>query len=167
MGRFYDRLIVALAIVAGVMMGAMPLLIAYEVLLRNIGLKPPIWAVPVNEFALLYCTVFAAPWLVRRKGHVFVEALIGRLSTASRRRIEIVVGTCCALLCLVLAYYAARLAYTGIVAGDAEVRSFRMPTWLLYGPMALGFLLAATEFLRLLWRRESYYDTRPEERTSA
>lgn len=167
MGKLYDRLILALAIVAGVMMGAMPILIAYEVLLRNIGLKPPIWAVPINEFALLYCTVFAAPWLVRRKGHVFVEALIGALTPRARRRLERVTYACCALLCLVLAYYATRLTITGLAAGDAEVRSFRMPTWLLYGPMALGFFLTAVEFLRLLWRGESYYDTPPEERTSA
>ena len=165
--RFYDGLIVGLAIIVGAMTGAMPILIAYDVITRNLGFYPPSWAVPVNEYVLLYATVLVAPWLVRRKGHVFVEVLIAALRGRARRVLAIAVYLVCSAISLIIAYYAFRMAVNAIFSGETDVRSFPMPVWLLYGPMSLAFLLTATEFLRFVIRGESYYDMQIADRTSA
>ena len=165
--RLYDGIVIGLAVITGVMIAAMPLLIAYDVITRNLGFHPPIWAVPVNEYVLLYATVLVAPWLVRRKGHVFVEAFIASLKGRARRVLAVAVYCVCSGLSLVIAYYTLRMTIGAADSGETDVRSFPMPVWLLYGPMSLAFLLTATEFLRFVIRGESYYDTNVAERTSA
>lgn len=165
--RIYDGLVVGLAIIVGAMTAAMPILIAYDVITRNLGFYPPTWAVPVNEYVLLYATVLVAPWLVRRKGHVFVEVLISSLRGRARRVLAIAVYLVCSTTCLIIAYYAFRMTVNAVSSGETDVRSFPMPVWLLYGPLSLAFLLTATEFLRYVLRGDSYYDIQVTERTSA
>ena len=66
----YAALILGLAGIAGVVLAMMCTLIIFDVTLRNLGLQPPRATVAITEYALLYFTMFAAPYLVRTRGHV-------------------------------------------------------------------------------------------------
>ena len=77
--RAYDRLIYGLAGLAGAMIAGVCLLIVYDVVARNLGLQPPRSTVALTEYALLYFTMAAAPYLVRVKGHIVVEVVYQRL----------------------------------------------------------------------------------------
>ena len=61
----YTRLIEGLATLSGLMIAGVCLLIVYDVIARNIGLQPPASTVALTEYALLYFTMGAGPWLVR------------------------------------------------------------------------------------------------------
>ena len=65
--RIYDRLINGLAGLSGLIIAGVCLLIAYDVIARNIGLQPPASTVALTEYALLYFTMAAAPYLVRNR----------------------------------------------------------------------------------------------------
>ncbi|MDH3232486.1 MAG: TRAP transporter small permease subunit [Alphaproteobacteria bacterium] len=148
--RIYNAVIVGLAIVAGVMMAAVFLMIVLDVVMRTAGSQPPLFVSALSEYSLLYMTMFAAPWVVRIKGHVYVESLTSALPERARRLIERGVLVLCIAVCLVLAYYA---AVTGIgIAGRGEddVRSIVIPRWVLFVPLPVGFTLCAGEFLRFL-----------------
>lgn len=58
---------------------ALFLIIIYDVTIRTIGLPPPPWASVFAEYSLLFFAMAAAPYLVRNKGHVFVEAVTSKL----------------------------------------------------------------------------------------
>ncbi len=79
MRRAYDAFIEGLAGVAGLLIAAMCGLIVWDVAARNLGLQPPASTVALTEYGLLYFTMAAAPWLVRRRGHIVVEIFYQRL----------------------------------------------------------------------------------------
>ena len=137
--RAYDLLVVALACVAGVI----PLFILFAVVLgvatRVAGVQPPVWTQAYTEYGLLFLTMLAAPWLVRRKGHVFVEALTDMMPPVLRRLVEKLVYVMCILIALVFFYYAAQKFITHLSSGEYEARSVDMPLWLLFASMPVAF----------------------------
>ena len=73
--RLYNQIIELFRILAGVVVFGIFLLIVSDVLLRIFSL--PLWTYSsgVVEYGLLWFTMLAAPWLVRIKGHVFIDAV--------------------------------------------------------------------------------------------
>ena len=172
--RFYDALVIGLAVLVGAMMGVMPILILYDVFARELGgllgrilgttILPPSWAVPVNEYSLLYAALLAAPWVTRQRGHVFIELLINALPRRARRIHAVVVIILCAALCAGLAWLSAKLALRAWIEGTSEYRSFPMPSEWLFGPAALGLALCSIEFLLFLGRKRSYFESQGSDR---
>lgn len=154
----YNRFIDWLAMLAGLMIAAVCLLIIYDVIARNLGLQPPASTVALTEYALLYFTMAAAPWLVRTRGHIVVEVLHTRLSGATRRIVDGFILLVCVLVSVIICILAALLALEGWQRGEVEIRSLNMPRWLLFAPLTIGFGLMAVEFLRLAVRGETVTD---------
>jgi len=165
LSRLYTRLIEGLAAIAGLIVAAICLLIVYDVIARNLGLQPPASTVALTEYALLYFTMAAAPWLVRTRGHIVVEILHSRLTSVARRFVDILILRICILTSTVIAVLATILAFEAFTRGEVEIRSLAMPRGWLFVPLAVGFGLMATEFQRLLNRGEAVHD--PEDRRDA
>jgi TRAP-type C4-dicarboxylate transport system permease small subunit len=156
--RAYDKLIEGLAVLSGLTVAAVCLLIVYDVIARNLGMQPPASTVALTEYALLYFTMAAAPWLVRTRGHIVVEILHSRVGGASRRILDKLILLICLLISLTMCLLASMLMIEAIARGEIEIRSLDMPRALLFAPLAFGFGLIATEFLRLALKGESVTD---------
>jgi len=154
----YTRLIEGLAVLAGLIIAAVCLLIAWDVIARNIGLQPPASTVALTEYSLLYFTMAAAPWLVRTRGHIIVEVLHARLAGVSRRVIDKLILAICFSVSVIVCVLAGILMVEAWQRGEIEIRSLNMPRWLLFAPLAVSFALMATEFLRLAIRGEAVAD---------
>jgi len=148
--RLYDRLIAALAGLAGVTLFVIAGMIVVDVTLRTLGMRPPQAISALTEYALLYATMAAAPWLARSGGHVTIHTLTGRLPPGVQAVLRRIILITASILCLVLAGAALGMAVESFGRGDLDVRSIDLPRWLLFAPLALGFLLLAAEFFRLL-----------------
>ena len=155
--KAYDAVIVGLAVLAGAMVAAVFLAIVYDVSVRTLGFQPPFWTIALTEYALLFMTMFAAPWLVRKRGHVFVESVVLQLGAAARRVVEKLVYIICIVLCLVLAYYATDQGLDAASRGTLDIRSITVPRWVLFAALPIGFGLSAIEFFRFLVGSESMY----------
>ena len=158
--RIYDTLIMALAAVAGVMVAGVFVAIVVDVCMRTAGLQPPMFTSALTEYALLYMTMLAAPWMVRNGGHVFVESFTSMLPHAWFRVVERVVYVVCVAICLVLAWYAAALGYDVLLRDELDYRSIVSPRWVLFASLPVGFGLAAVEFARFLLGRGTMYKER-------
>ncbi len=158
LGRLYTGLIESLATLAGLIVAGVCLLIVYDVIARNLGLQPPDSTVAITEYALLYFTMAAAPWLVRTRGHIVVEALHSRLKGRTRTTVDWLILVICFFTAALIACLAAMLAYEAWSRGEFEMRSLAMPRALLFAPLTIGFGLMATEFLRLGLKGESVAD---------
>lgn len=156
--RAYDRLIDGLAMLSGLMIAGVCLLIVYDVIARNLGLQPPASTVALTEYALLYFTMAAAPWLVRTRGHIVVEILHSRLSLSSKRAVDRFILLICLLVSSTVCVLASLLMLEALARGEVEIRSLEMPRALLFAPITVGFGLMATEFLRLAIKGESVTD---------
>lgn len=149
LSKLYDGLLASLAALSAGAFGALAFVVVYEVMMRWLGWRPPGWPVAVSEFTLLYATVFAAPWVLRRSGHVQVTTLLVFLPPRMRLALGRAVSLLGAVVCATVAWYALRVT---LGAQGLEIRSFAMPKWLVYAPLGPGFLLLAVEFARHMVR---------------
>src|SRR5262249_17422522 len=72
----YDTVILGMAVLAAFLMAAMMVVICLDVLLRNLGYQSSAHFFTFTEYALLMVPCLGAPWLVREKGHIYVEILL-------------------------------------------------------------------------------------------
>jgi TRAP-type C4-dicarboxylate transport system permease small subunit len=140
--RGYDALIALLLSGAGIAIAAVCVLIAWDVIARNLGFQPPESTVALTEYALLYVTMAAGPMLVRRRGHVAVEII--------RHRFNAALNVACALVAFIISGLAVALWFEAAARGELDTRSFDIGRGWLFAPLAIGFTLMGTEFLRLL-----------------
>jgi C4-dicarboxylate transporter DctQ subunit len=146
-----------MALVAGVLMVAMMAMIVADVVLRNLGYQSSAHFFTFTEYFLLLIPLLGAPWLVREKGHIYIELLIGALPPRARRALMWAIVVLSLAVCVVLAWYGGAITVQNFVQDEKDVRSFDMPRWMLMLSMPLAFGMMALEFLRLLLRRESPY----------
>lgn len=157
--RCYDRLVLALAIVAATSLGLCTFLIVVDVMLRNVGVGPIQPASALVEYALLFSTMAGGPWLVRRHGHIAVTSFVEKLPAAPRRLVGQAVLIVSTLALTLLCWRSAAVALEEVATGATDIRSIAIPGWVLYLMLSIGFGLMAVEFLRLLLRGEVYAGT--------
>ena len=159
LAALYARLIEGLAALGGLMLAGVCLVIVYDVIARNLGLQPPASTVALTEYALLYFTMAAAPWLVRTRGHIVVQVVHARLRGSAKRWVDRLILLICLAVSATISILACMLMLEALQRGEIEIRSLEMPRALLFAPLVVGFGLMATEFLRLAWRGEPVTDT--------
>jgi TRAP-type C4-dicarboxylate transport system permease small subunit len=156
-GKAYDAMLYGMAVFAGMLMATMMAMITADVVLRNLGTQGSAHFFTFTEYFLLLIPLFGAPWLVREKGHIYIEVLTGALPAAVRRPLMLAVVVLCVAVCAVLAWYGGAITLQNFLQNEKDVRSFDMPRWILMAAMPLSFGMMALEFLRLLLRGESPY----------
>jgi len=152
----YDAALYGLAFVAGLLMVAMMTTIFIDVVLRNLGYQSSAHFFTFTEYALLLIPCMGAPWLVRERGHIYIEILLMHMSEATRRRFTVGIAVVCIAVCAVVAWYGFKVAIADFVQNEKDVRSFDMPRWMISVWIPVSFLMMAIEFARFLWRRETF-----------
>ncbi len=152
-----ERVTMALAVFACAVVTLIFVMIVTDVSVRSLGFTPPSFTLSVVEYALLYFAMCCAPYLVRHRGHVTIEALVSVLPDMVRRALAKVVYLVCFLAALLFTYYSGELFLEAWESQEPDVRGIDMPYWSLFLPMPLCFGLVALEFLRYLIGPVSYY----------
>ena len=154
--RAYDAVLYGMAWLAGLLVAAMMVVITVDVVVRNLGYQSSAHFFSFTEYALLIVPCLGAPWLVREKGHVYVEIVFGYLQPRQRALLRVVIALLCIAVCLVLAWYGAEVTLRDYFGNEKDVRSLDMPRWMVVGFVPLSFFMMAVEFLRFLVRRENF-----------
>jgi len=145
-----------MAIAAGFLMAAMMVVICLDVVLRNLGYQSSAHFFTFTEYALLAVPCLGAPWLVREKGHIYVEILLMALKPRPREVLTYVIGAMCIAVCAILAWYGFEVTLRDFLDNEKDVRSLDMPRWMVVGFIPLSFAMMGIEFLRFLVRRENF-----------
>lgn len=153
-----------MAVAAGLLMVGMFATTMIDVTLRNLGFQSSAHFFTFTEYALLLVPMLGSPWLVREKGHIYVEIVIGAFGRRARRRLLQLITAASIAVCLVLAWYGFEVAWRNFWAGDKDVRTLDLPRWALVVWVPLAFAMMAVEFGRLLRRGESPYPDSAAER---
>ena len=147
----------ALSWFACALIPCMFLMITIDVSIRTLGYRPPLFTSSVVEYALLYMAMCSAPWLVRERGHVVIEALVAALPDKVRQVLAKIIYVICAAASFLFAYLCWGIFVEYIKGGELDVRGIDMPYWLQFLPLPLCFLLIALEFCMYLAGLRSYY----------
>ena len=154
--KAYDAMLYGMAIAAGFLMAAMMVVICLDVVLRNLGYQSSAHFFTFTEYALLAVPCLGAPWLVREKGHIYVEILLMYLKPRPRKLLTSVIGGVCIAVCAVLAWYGFEVTISDFLHNEKDVRSLDMPRWIVVGFIPLSFAMMGIEFLRFVVRREDF-----------
>jgi TRAP-type C4-dicarboxylate transport system permease small subunit len=157
--RWLDRVYAACGIAAGLVVGAMVLLVCVDVIGRNLGVVGLPWIVEVTELALPLATLLAAPWLLHRNEHVRLDLLDQLLSPVTRRRLHRASSAIGLAVCIAIVWYALKVIVDTRAIGAMVMKSLVFPEWWLFVPLPLSFGLMALEFARrLLGRGEEHVE---------
>ena len=156
----YERLLNAFKIGAEIVVFLIFLLIVVEVFVRLVGLQPSSYTLGVVEYGLLWFTMLGAPWLVRMKGHVFVDSLVQLLPEVVQSVLARLVYVICIVCSLFFIYYSTDLAIDAFLSGEMDIRGEAQPLWLLLVPIPVSFAMVAFEFLRFLVGVDTMYTSR-------
>jgi len=152
----YDAVLHGMAYLAAFLMVAMMVVITLDVILRNLGYQSSAHFFTFTEYALLIVPCLGAPWLVREKGHIYIEIVLMALSPRVRARFTLLIGVVCIVVCAVVAWYGFTVTLNDFLQNEKDVRSLDMPRWMVVGFIPLGFGMMGLEFLRFVLRGENF-----------
>ena len=155
--KAYNGLIQYMRVASGILVFLVFVLIVVDVFVRLIGLKPWSYSVMIVEYALLWFAMLAAPYLVRVKGHVFIDALTTLIPAGPRLVIEKIAYTICIVSSLIFTWYSGSVLITAIADGTLDVRAEDIPLWVLILPLPFTFALVSIEFVRYLIGLDTMY----------
>lgn len=149
---WFDALIDALAIVAGVGMCLLTLLVCCDVAARYFRLFAMPWSLDVAEYALFVITFLGAPWVLVRRGHISIDIAIERLSEDTRRKVAALANALGALTCGALLFFSVWTWWRSFSQGTTVHETFVFPEWWLFALPPPMFLIMMGIFLRWLRR---------------
>ncbi|MEQ8344914.1 MAG: TRAP transporter small permease [Sneathiellaceae bacterium] len=152
--RAYDWLITALAVLAGAMLFVIALVVALQILLREIAVQAPDWLFTSVEFGLLYLTMLSVPWLMRARGHIYIEILTASVPDRVRHVISRLVAAGAAIVCAVLTWYSIDFVAGDIATAKFDWRAPDIPRAWVSISLPIGFGLLGIECLRYVFGRE-------------
>ena len=154
-GRAWSGVLWLLMAAAALYIGAILVLIVYLTIFRTAGWSYSPYAFMLIEYGFIYTLFLGSPWLIRHRGHVYIEMLTAALSPRWRAVLSRLVAGVCAAVCLIWAWYSGHLAYDDYVnVTYDELRSqVDVPRWVSTIAFPAGFLLMGVEFLRYVVAR--------------
>lgn len=141
----------ACGLLAGLLVGALTVLVCYDVIARNVGLPSVPWIVEVAEYMLPVGTCLAAPWLMYQNQHVRLDVLNMVLPSGALRVLDRAACVIGALVSAVVTWYAVAAIADSRAAGTITMKALSFPEWWLLAPLPVGFGLLAVECVRRLF----------------
>ncbi len=143
-----DRLVDALALLAGVLLCALTVLVCLDVTSRTLRLYAMPWTLDVSEYLLYAITFLAAPWVLREQGHIAIELLVERLPAGVRAALLRATSVFGAVICVVLFVFSCRVLWRSYTQKNLVYETFVFPEWYLFTLAPPVFLLLALVFAR-------------------
>ena len=151
MRNTYHALMQACGGTAAISLGLAALLVAFDVIARNLDLAALPWVVEVSEYSLPFATFLAAPWLLYRNEHVRLDLLLTSLPRSVARAIGRAADMVGLLICLVFLWFGVYVIVDSARHGSIVDKTLSFPEWWLYVPVPFCFTLLAIEFVRRMF----------------
>jgi TRAP-type C4-dicarboxylate transport system permease small subunit len=155
-----DALIDGLALAAAALLCALVVLILVDVAARYLRVFSIPWSFEATEYMLYAITFFGAPWVLREEGHIAIDLVVERLPAAARAVVRRLADLLGATVCVVLFYFACRVAWRSYESGTLVHKSFVFPEWWVYAGMPPVLLILLAVYLRWLMRPPRHAGTR-------
>lgn len=158
--RAWAGLLWAMMAVAAAYIGFFMLAIVYITIFRTAGWAYNQFVFTFIEYGFIYILFLGSPWLVRTRGHVYIELLTAAVPERVRAVLSRAIAALCAVICLVWVWYTWIIFAEHVadpIAFD-ELRAERgMRLWTITVAYPVGFLFMAVEFLRFVFGPETMH----------
>jgi TRAP-type transport system small permease protein len=152
----FGRLNELMMTVACLLLLAMVAAITLDVTLRNIAIpgmpRGFVAANDVSEYALYFCTLLAAPWLLRAGQHIRVDIVLRAIPKEVAWACEWLSDALGIAACLTATWMGVLMASRSYAAEAMQTRSLVLPEWWFLAALPVTFALLAVEFMFRMWR---------------
>ncbi len=145
---------------ASIYIGMIMVLIVYVTVFRSAGWDYTPYANISIEYGFVYILFLGSPWLIRSRGHIYIEILTAIIPDRWRNILSRTIVVACAAICFVWAWYTWQLFFerwADDMAFDELRAQFDLRMWIGTLPFPVGFFLMGIEFLRFAFTREAMH----------
>ena len=151
--NFFDLILDSMAFLAGIILLAIILIVAYSVSLRYLQFKPPIWVLQYTEYGLLWITFLGAAWLLRIDGHIRIDTLISKLPERIQSKMEIVNDILGCIVTLTIFIFGCLHTLDLFQRGILEVKATNVHKYLIFWIIPFGSLILLLQFIRDTYKK--------------
>ncbi len=148
-GKAFDYLIDYMAYLGAVLIAITLLVVTAQVIARYVFDYSILWAFDTTEYLLGFFAFLAVAWVLRKEGHVSLDAAINLLNPRKRALVMAITSIIAAIITLIIAWYGAEAMVDHFQRGTfVGGMSLRLPKGPVLSVIPLGFSLFAIQFLR-------------------
>ena len=159
--RVMDRISVACAVFAAVLLFSAVLIVCWMVIYRAMG-NSAWWEIEVAVYIMVGSVFLASPYTLKTNGHVGVDILGHYLPHSAARIVGIVTGVLSLLVCVYLGYKGLVLTLESIHKSETTGSLLNAPKWPLFITMPVGLGLTALQYIAELFRDPEHLVPKPE-----
>jgi TRAP-type C4-dicarboxylate transport system permease small subunit len=149
-----DRVSVACAAVAAVMLAIAALVITWNVIYRALGAST-YWEIEFSVFMMVGALFLASPYCLMTKGHVSVDLLTHFLPHRAARGLSVVIALVGLGVCIYLAIAGAELTVDSFGKAEHTESTWAPYKWPLFLSMPVGMGLTALQYIAELLRGDT------------
>jgi len=139
-----------LVFIASILLAVLTFIITMGVIGRYFFNSPFAWTVEFSEYILLYVTFFSASCVLRQAGHVNIEIFVEIIPEKVKKNLYIFTTSLSLLASIMLTRYAFSIILDNYFRGLVMYKMIHMPKYILFLPIAIGFILISCRLFILL-----------------
>jgi TRAP-type C4-dicarboxylate transport system permease small subunit len=158
--RLWGGLLWLLMAAAAIYIGLIMVSIIYITSFRYFGFPYHPLTTTFIEYGFIYIMFLGSPWLVRTRGHVFIEMLTAAVTPGVRDILSRFIALAATIVCFVWAWYTWFLFlehFDDVMAFDELRAQLDIPRWVSTIAFPIGFALMGIEFVRFIFGRETMH----------
>lgn len=148
--KVIDAIINFLAGAAAVLIGVLLVSISYATFSRFVFSDPKARVIELSAYSLIYITFLAAPWLLRRRGHINVDLILIRLKGKVKTGLYLFTDTVGFIITSILFYFSYEITMSNYIENIKVMDSVGTPQFLLLISIPIGSFFLAIQFLRFV-----------------
>jgi TRAP-type mannitol/chloroaromatic compound transport system permease small subunit len=125
--RIVDKISCWIGTAVSVLLPAMTLVLAFEVVARYVFKRPTIWAFDMSIFMFGYCGLLAGAYVLRNKEHINVDLLYGRFSPRGKAIMDVLTGLLFYFFIILVIIYGWKAAHSALLFGDRRPTEWGPP----------------------------------------
>lgn len=136
-------------VLMAVLLAAMALLTALQVLLRYVFNTGLIWSLEATTYCFAWLVLIGMSYCVRTRSHLALDLLVKRLPGPAARRIAGLLAVAASLSYALLMLYGSGMLVERLYSLGHRAHDLPLPRWALSVVLPLGFGLLTARFLQL------------------
>ncbi len=145
--RCFDRIVDCGASLSGIILGLVTVLVCTDIVMRYFFNRPIQGALESSEYGLLFMTLLAASWLVRKDKHVRMELLLHKLKPVTQAYVNGMTSILCVLICAFITYYGVVVVIDRFQTGHRLTTTLEPLSYPLMSIIPLCFFLLIIQFI--------------------
>lgn len=145
--RFTEQLSVFLGIIASILLVIAVVIVCHMVFVRFVLDGSTSWQTEFVSYTLIASTFIGSPYVLLRRGHVFVELLPMMLDDRGRFYLALFAYSISALFCITLAYLSIEFWYEAWIENWSSDTVWEPKLWKAYISMPIGFTAISMQYI--------------------